>query len=93
MLNLLKHGNRGRFLKQLPIYIATPSEHILPHSTLAVRAGVSCEALSRPGFSRIALSGVQEGGTLTLLPAACIVNLATSKDLPMRLGVGRGIPN
>jgi hypothetical protein len=93
MLNLLKHGNRGRFLKQLPIYIAIPSEHILPHSTLAVRAGVSCEALSRAGFSRIALSGVQEGGTLTLLPAAGIVYLATSKDLAMHLGVGRGIPD
>jgi hypothetical protein len=38
MLNLLKHGDRGRFLKPLPIDIATPSEHILPHATLAVRA-------------------------------------------------------
>ena len=93
MLNLLKHGNRGRFLKQLPIDIATPSEHILSHSTLAVRAGVGCKALSGAGFSRIAFSGVQEGGTLTLLPAAGIVCLATIKDLAMHLRVGRGIPD
>ena len=93
MLNLLQHGDRGRFLKQLPIDIATPSEHILPHSTLALRAGVGCEALSGAGFSRIALSRVQEGGTLTLLPAAGIVYLATSKDLSIRLGVGRRIPD